>query len=203
MRRMGSVGLLLAVLLVLPMAARAQVAPESPLLLPPAPGSGLGIFLMETWGGGLGVLGTWRAPTTNWGLRLGIAEDSGPDDDIAAFGGLDFMGRVNRSTTELPLDIDWLVGAFLSIGDDLWLSIPFGITAGHTFRGQGADFVPFVTPRVVLDGFFVDNDGAGDDSEFDFDFAADLGLDIRFRRNLTLRFAASLGRDALGIGLVF
>jgi hypothetical protein len=185
-----------------PATANGQVAWESPMLLPPAPQSGFGIFLADTWAGGLGVIGTWRGSSPSWGLRFGIAEDNrGPDDDIAALGGVDFMGRIHRSNAEFPLDVDWLFGAGGSVGDNLWLSFPLGLTLGHTFRGESADFVPFIAPRVVLDAFFID-EAPGDDSDIDLDMGVDLGLDLRLR-SVTIRFAGSFGRDAVAVGIVF
>jgi len=202
MQKRWSSVLLSAVLLGAPAALSAQVAPESPMLLPPRSEPGLGVFLVDTYGGGLGGLVIWRSPSYNWGLRGGIAEDSG--DDIAFFGGIDFVGDLHRETRDLPLDIDWLVGAFLSVGDNLLISAPLGLTIGHTFPAEGATFTPFFTPRMVLDiGFFEDAEG-DTESDADLDFAADLGLDLRlagFRP--VIRFAASVGRDAIGVGLVF
>jgi hypothetical protein len=202
MRKRWSSVLLSLVLLGAPAAVSAQVAPESPMLLPPRSEAGLGVFLVDTYGGGLGGLVIWRSPSYNWGLRGGIAEDSG--DNIAFFGGIDFVGDLHRETRDLPLDIDWLIGAFLSVGDNLLISAPLGVTIGHTFPAEGATFTPFFTPRMVLDiAFFEDVEG-DTESDVDLDFAADLGLDLRLRGfNPMIRFAASLGRDAIGVGLVF
>lgn len=193
--------LLLVVALAAPPAAFAQVAPESPLFLPPNAASGLGLYLIDAAGGGIGVVGIWRAPTWNYGLRLGLAEE--PRDDLAVFGGVDFSGTVNRSSANLPLDIDWLVGAFASVGDNILLSAPLGLTAGHTFRAEGASFTPYASPRLVLDAWFGGDEN--DDSDLDLDLAVDLGLDMRFRGSgLTIRFGATFGdREAIGIGVVF
>jgi hypothetical protein len=195
--------LLSAILLTVPAVVSAQrpPAPESPMLLAPRSQAGLGLFLVETAFGGIGGVGIWRSPY-NWGLRVGVAEDS---DDPAVFGGLDFAGALARQTRDLPLDIDWLIGAFLSAGDNVMISAPLGLTAGHTFVAQGATFTPFFAPRLVLDVlFFEDAPPDEDDSDVDLDVAADLGLDLRLSGfQPVVRFAASLGRDAIGIGLVF
>lgn len=177
------------------------------MLLPPLPEPGFGIFLADTYGGGIGVIGTWRSSGWNYGLRFGIAEEAG-DDGIAVLGGLDYTGRVNRATTDFPIDIDWLLGAGLSVGDNVLVSFPFGLTGAHSFQGEGATFTPFVTPRVVLDAFFNDDEG-GDDSDLDLGFTLDLGLDLRLHSGgalsgVTIRFGASLGdREAVALGLVF
>jgi hypothetical protein len=196
---------LLAAALVLPVGASAQTAWDSPLLLPPRPQPGLGIYLADMHAGGLGVLGAWRSSTWNYGLRFGLSEGSG-DEDVAVFGGVDYTGLINTASSDFPLDVDWLFGAGAGISDGVRFSVPLGLTLGVSFQGEDARFVPFMTPRVVLDAFF-GNDARG--SELDLDFAVDVGLDLRLMRGgamagKSIRFAASLGdRDALAIGVVF
>jgi hypothetical protein len=194
--------LLSALLLTAPGALNAQVAPDSPMLLPPRSEPGLGIFLIDASGGGLGGLVLWRSPS-NLGFRFGIAEDSG--DDVAIFGAIDFVSGLHRETRDLPFDIDWFLGAGLGVGDNVLISAPLGLTIGHTFPAQGATFTPFFAPRIVLDIFFFEDPVTGDDeSDADVDVAADLGIDLRLSGfNPVIRFAASLGRDAIGVGLVF
>lgn len=194
--------MLAVVLVLLPGPARAQVAWDSPFLSPPRAEPGFGLFLIDVWRGGLGVMGTWRSPSWNFGVRGGIAEESGRDDDIAIFGGVDFDGSLTRATDDFPLDIDWLLGAGLGIGDAVLISIPAGLTIGHSFPSQGVVFTPYVTPRVVLDAFL--NDDRDGDDDVGLDFAVDLGLDLRIRQNFTVRFGATVGdREAVAIGLVF
>jgi hypothetical protein len=195
---------LLAAALVLPAGASAQTAWDSPLLLPPRPQPGLGIYLADMHAGGLGVLGAWRSSTWNYGLRFGLSEGSG-DEDVAVFGGVDYTGLINTATSDFPLDVDWLFGAGAGISDGVLFSVPLGLTLGVSFQGEDARFVPFMTPRVVLDAFF-GNDVRG--SGLDLDFAVDVGLDLRLMRGplagKSIRFAASLGdRDALAAGVVF
>jgi hypothetical protein len=195
---------LLAAALVLPAGASAQTAWDSPLLLPPRPQPGLGIYLADMHAGGLGVLGAWRSSTWNYGLRFGLSEGSG-DEDVAVFGGVDYTGLINTATSDFPLDVDWLLGAGAGISDGVRFSVPLGLTLGVSFQGEDARFVPFMTPRVVLDAFF-GNDARG--SDLDLDLAVDVGLDLRLMRGpmagKSIRFAASLGdRDALAVGVVF
>jgi hypothetical protein len=181
--------------------AQGQVHWESPMVLPPADQAGLGVYLIDAAGGGLGVLGVWRtaqAPTS-MGLRGGIADDSPRRDGngIAAFFGVDMVGRLARTTAEFPLDIDWLVGAGASIGDRFLVSVPLGVTLGHRFHAEALRFVPFLTPRVVLGGTFA---GGG----LGLDLAVDLGIDLTFQPAWSVRFAGTFAdRGALGIGIVF
>ena len=196
---------LVAAGLAMPGLASAQAAWDAPLLLPPRPQPGLGLFLADMAGGGLGILGTWRSTTWDYGLRFGIAEGSG-DEDLTVFGGADFMGLINTATSDFPLDIDWVVGAGAGIGDGVLISVPAGLTLGVSFQGEDARFIPYATPRVILDAAF-GNDQR--DSELDLGIAVDLGLDLRLMRGgplagKSIRFGASIGdHDALAVGIVF
>jgi hypothetical protein len=204
MKTMGKVGMLLLALAA-PGAAHAQVAWDAPLLLPPRPGAGIGIYLVDASSGGLGVLGTWRPGDWNYGLRVGIAE-AGGDADLAVYGGLDYVSRLHSANSNFPLDVEWLAGVGASISDIVRLSVPVGLTAGHTFNASTAAFVPYLSPRIALDAWF------GDEFEdnLDIDFAVDLGVDLRFTRGgalagKTIRFGGTIGgdRDGVGIGIVF
>jgi hypothetical protein len=192
--------------LLLPPPAQAQTAWDSPLLLPPQAPDGFGIFLADMHAGGLGVLGMFRSSTWNYGLRAGISEGV-EGDDLAVFGGVDYSGTLTRATENFPLDIDWVFGGGLSINDGARVSFPLGLTTGHTFLGEGANFTPYVTPRVILDAFF-GGDRNGSDARLGL--AVDIGLDLRITggggplSGSTIRFGASLGdRDAIALGLMF
>ena len=197
--------LLIAAGLAVPGAAHAQAAWDAPLLLPPRPQPGLGIFLGDMSGGGLGVLGTWRSSTWDYGLRLGLAEGTG-DEDLTVFGGADFMGPINTATSDFPVDIDWVAGVGAGIGDGVLISVPAGLTLGFSFQAEEARFIPYLTPRVLLDAAFGQ---ANRDSDLDLGLAVDLGLDLRLMRGgplagKSIRFGASIGdRDALALGIVF
>ena len=194
--RLRAFGLAIGLTLAGAGSAAAQVAWDSPMLIVPGGQPGLGLYLMETYGGDLGFMGAWRRASQGVGFRVGIAEQ--PFDDLAIFGGVDFNGRLTRASREFPLDIDWVIGGGLSIGDDFLLSFPAGITLGRTLEADGVRFVPYVTPRVVLDAFFGDVD-----DELDLDVAVDIGLEMSFQRNFAIRFGGTLGRDAVAIGVVF
>ena len=197
---------LAVVAVLLPGYAHAQVAWDSPMLMPPGAPPGFGLYLMDVHGGGIGVMGHWRSPTWNFGIRGGLAEDSGPDDDLAIFGGIDFDGALTRASDEFPLDVDWVLGAGLGVGGDgVVLSVPLGLSSGHSFTGDGVVFTPYVTPRVVFDAAFDDDDEEDrDEDNTTLDLAIDLGLDLRFSPSFTVRFGATLGdREAVAIGLVF
>lgn len=193
-----------ATVLLLPTSLNAQTAWDSPLLMPPNPSDGLGIYLTDMHHGGVGVMGTWRSSTWNYGLRAGISDGYG-NEDLAVFAGVDYAGPINTASQDFPLDIDWVFGAGIAVTDGVLLSAPLGLSLGHSFQGETARFTPFLTPRVVLDAWF----GDGDD-DMGLDLAVDLGLDMRLTgaggplNGTTIRFAATVGdREALAIGLVF
>lgn len=203
-KREGVIGFVLVSTFLFAGKAWAQVAWDAPLLAPPQPPAGFGIFLMEAADGDLGVMGTWRGRPGGLGLRFGVAEDA-PFDDAAFFGGIDVSGIITRANTDFPLDLGWVAGAGLSGGElGVLLSFPVGLSLGRTFTSPDATFTPYVTPRVVVDAFFRDDDGPGDDDDLDLEFAADLGIDPAFQRTWSIRFGATLGdRDALAIGISF
>jgi len=184
-----------------PRPAAAQIAWDSPMLMPPKPPDGFGIFLVDVAGGGLGVLGMWRSPTYGFGLRGGVADAN--DNDIGVFGAVDFNGELTRSTEEFPIDIDWVAGLGIGIVHGGLISAPLGLSLGHDFAGDGVGFTPYVTPRVVLDAC-LDCGRRQNDNDLNLDFAVDIGLDLTLTRALRIRFGATLGdREGVGIGLVF
>ncbi len=189
-------------LALLPAGAAGQIAWDSPMVLPPGSPVGFSIFLVDVAGGDLGAMVLWRSPSWNFGVRGGIAEGRG--DDVGVFGGVDFAGRLTRATDEFPLDIDWVFGAGLGVTDGALISLPLGLTVGHEFEGDGVGFLPYATPRVILDACLDCGRGRGDDDDVSLDFGVDVGLDLRLTRGLTLRVAATLGdRGGVAFGRMF
>jgi len=157
--------------------ARAQVPWESPLMVGPGSPGGLSILLADP-GAGIGVFAHWmsRAERNRLGFRLGVAEEGGPNDDLAVFGG---------------------VGA--GVGNNTLLSIPFGIAFGRVLTTQDVWFHPYVTPRFVVDAYM----GEGSRDDLDLGFVLDLGADFAFSGSWAFRFGASVGdRDGIAVGLV-
>lgn len=202
------VGIAAVCSLLVPGTVHAQPAWDSPMLMPPGGADGFGLYLIEASGANLGVLGTWRAPSWNFGLRGGIVDDS--NDDIGFLAGIDVSGGITRSTEEFPLDMDWVFGAGFGVSDGALISLPLGLSIGHLFEGQGNQFLPYVTPRVMLDARIDDDDEPGpddppqDDDDVNLRFAVDLGLDLRVTSAFLIRFGATVGdREAVAIGIVF
>jgi hypothetical protein len=187
--------------LALPAGAAAQPAWDSPLLLSPQTPDGLGVFLIDTGGGGIGVMAMYRSPIWNYGLRAGLAE-SGRDGGIGVFGGVDYSGRFTRATEEFPLDVDWVFGVGLSVDDNVRVSLPLGLTTGYVFRADNVTFTPYGTPRIVFDGLIGRGENSGRSSALEL--AVDLGLDIDIGAAFLIRFGVTLGRrEAVALGLHF
>jgi hypothetical protein len=179
----------------------AQVAWDSPLLLPPNPEAGTGLYLIDAHRAGVGALGTWRGPGQGTGFRLGIADGRG--DGIAIFGGIDMVAPLATASAAFPLDISWLIGA--GAGYDRWLtvSVPLGLTLGRTIHGDGVRFTPYFSPRLNLDAQFA-RDPPRDRNSLDLGLAVDIGIDVAFQPTWTLRIGGSLGdRSGVAVGIQF
>lgn len=178
--------------------AQAQVSWDSPGLVSPSTPAGWGVYLVDPHpGSGIGILTTFRgSPGTGLGYRIGLAEDR--SGDLAVFGGVDVSGMLLRHSRDFPLDIAWLTGIGLGVGDRARISVPLGVSLGRALESDGVWFNPYMAPRVVLDARF------GSGSNLDLDLAVDLGVDISFDPGWAVRFAGTLGdRSALAIGLSF
>ncbi|MDT8342214.1 MAG: hypothetical protein RQ751_11940 [Longimicrobiales bacterium] len=193
-----------AFLLLLPLRASAQVAWETPLLAHPHAPEGWAAFLAETDpGDNLAVFGLWRG---RWsgnrvGIRVGLGEEA--DDDAALFAGIDIASTLYRVPEEPRLAFDWVAGIGFGAGDDVLVSIPFGVVAGWDIPLEDLGVRPYAGPRLVLDGWLGDqNPGRGDD--LDLSLLVDLGADFVFSQGWAIRFGATLGdRDGIAIGVTF
>lgn len=205
LRHVGLAGLALAAAAVIPTGAAGQVAWESPMMLAPGTPSGVGFFLTDPHPGNLlaGMV-TYRALTAprGMGLRFGVTEEE--FDEISIFGGADFSGPLLQADDQFPLDIIWIAGIGGGFsGDEFAVGFPLGVSAGRVFDTRSARFVPYMSPRIVLDGRFGgggEEDTLGD--KISVEVAIDLGVDFAFSNSATLRVGAAIGdRDALAIGV--
>jgi hypothetical protein len=209
LRCSGLVALFSVLAWALPSPAAAQVPWDSPLLIGPGSPGGVSLFLVDP-GQGLGFMGQWRGKGSSrrMGFRAGLAEDHG--DDLVAFGGVDFTGPILHASDEFPLDMIWVTGAGLGVGDHSVLSIPIGVALGIEVTENDVWFHPYFAPRLIFDAFLGDDDphrhGEDDlhrhnDSDLELGFALDFGADFAFAGDWALRIGASVGdRDGLAIG---
>jgi hypothetical protein len=196
--KLRAVGLALALFAVLAAEGRGQVVWDSPMLLPPLPSAEMGIYLVDPAGSGLGAMGTYRAVPGGMGLRLGIAD---ADDGIALFGGLDVLFNLARVTPEFPVDISWFTGVGAGFSDWVVVSVPLGLTLGHTFVGPDVRLTPYAAPRLDLDAHLGDVPGG---SELSLRVGVDLGFDLAVQAGWMIRIGAGIGdRSGLAVGVVF
>ncbi|TVP49926.1 MAG: hypothetical protein EA350_01230 [Gemmatimonadales bacterium] len=178
--------------------AQGQVAWESPILVSPSTPAGWGVYLVDPHpGSGIGVLSTFRGSDgPGVGYRVGLGEDR--SGSLAVSGGVDISGMFLRQSPDFPLDVIWVSGLGVSIGDRALISAPFGVSLGRALETDGVWFNPYVAPRVVLDASF------GSGSDLQLGVAVDLGIDVSFEPGWAIRFGGTLGdRSALAIGMSF
>jgi hypothetical protein len=121
-------------------------------------------------------------------------------DEIGVYGGVVVSAALIRRSEDFPLDLNWVLGAGLGIGDAVLIAFPIGVSLGRDVEAEGVWFNPYVAPRVVVDAWL----GSAVENEMNLGLAVDLGLDISFDPGWAIRFGASLGeREALAIGFSF
>jgi hypothetical protein len=155
------------------------------------------VFLMDPAGGDLGGLVTYRhaAGPVGLGYRLAIAEEQGPDGDLAVAAGFDVSGFLSRAVEGSEVDLMWWSGGGLGIGSETLVTIPLGLIVGWT-GGTDVTLSPYGGGHLNLDIW----SGPGD--SLDLSGAVDLGIDLGFQSGWLVRFGVSIGdREALAIGL--
>ena len=158
-------------------------------------GNDVGIYLSDG-PGDLAVEGIWRRNmgVGDLGLRLGFADIG--DGDLLL--GVDWRQPLSLGTA--PIDLDLTLGAQAALGDVSGAGGQVGLAFGHTFVSPGLKVTPYVHPRVALLSSL--GTGAGNDAELKV--LADVGADLDFAPNLSLRFGINLGDGAdWGIGLAW
>lgn len=186
-----------AVLLMLGAAsgADAQVW-DSPSFMGPRPGSDIGLYLVDGEASDFGIHGVWRtSEAMNLGIRVGYLDT--PGDGVLLLGA-ETWGTLAVEDADFPLDLSWTVGAGALVNGGTAVTVPIGISLGHTFDGESISLQVFGHPRL---GLVIFENNAGN-LELDLEGQFDLGTDIYLNPDLTLRVGVSLGYyDALGIGL--
>jgi hypothetical protein len=142
-----------------------------------------------------------RGGPVRLGYRFGLAEAHG--NDVAILGGVDVSGLVAAHSRDFPLDLIWVSGVGVGVADDVFLTVPLGISVGRVVVEDNLRVHPYLTPRLVVDAYLGNGGGGGDD--MDLDVAVDLGVDLAFEANWMIRLAGTVGggREAIGIGLAF
>jgi hypothetical protein len=195
----GILGALTFVLL-LSAPAKAQIAWDAPLYVGSESPAGWGLYLVDAArGSGVGILSTFRSqdgPGLGWRILLG--EDR--SKKLAVAGGADFSGMLIKHRDDFPVDLFWVTGAGLGIGEAVLISVPIGLGVARTLEADGVSFHPYLTPRVILDAPL----GGDEDNEMALRFGVDLGVDLSFDPGWAFRFGATIGdRTATAIGISF
>ncbi len=193
---------LFGLLTMIPTGAQAQIGWTAPLLLAPNSPAGVSFMLaeMEPYEGLAGMV-IWRQDSApgSIGFRGGLGEGAG--GDFAGFGAFDYSGWIHRSSQDFPLDVSWVTGAGIGIGDYLILSAPVGASFAYEIVASDIWFNPYITPLVVLD-VLMGAPSAADN--FDLGLAVDIGADVAFAESWAIRVGATVGdRRGLGIGIHF
>jgi hypothetical protein len=191
--------LLLAVAAALAWGAPAAAQVFTPTFQSTERGNDLGIYLSDG-PGELAVEGIWRRGfgSGDLGLRGGFI-DAG---DGALLLGADWRQPLALGTA--PVDLALSFGGQAAVGGVDAFGVQAGLIFGHTFTEadfggttSAMRFTPYVHPRLALVSP-LDDDGA------ELDVLADLGVDLGFAPNLSLRLGISLGDGAdWGVGLAW
>lgn len=199
---------LLAVGAQVPSHASAQIAWDTPRMLGPNTEGGLSAHWLQAEtlpGDGEGVMVVWQPPGLPDNVFLRGGAGTGAGDSSAGFGGIDVRSRIATGRPGQPLDIAWIAGAGVGVGEYMLITVPVGLTAGRTWASGSVWFSPYVGVGIAMDyRATLDDEDAVPDEEFDVYPTADVGLDLALDpgRRFILRAAASLGdRQATALGI--
>jgi hypothetical protein len=161
-------------------AARAQVF--TPTFMGPGSSSDLGVYVSDV-NGGTAVEGIWRQRSSSYdvGLRGGFV-DVGDDNALT-------LGAELRNPIALqgaPIGLAFTAGAQLVIGGGSAVGVQAGLTGGHTFAVPSVTLTPYLHPRIALARALENG------SDLEVDVLADLGLDLGFQPNLSVRLNVGL-----------
>ena len=173
-------------------AVQAQVL-TLPFMAPQSESS-LGVYLSDF--GDLALEGIARGNFGgfNLGLRGGIVD---ADDNTGVTIGGELRNPLELGTA--PLDMAFTAGVQGLLGDFDGIGAQVGLSIGHTFVPDtgGLRFTPYIHPRVA----FID---PGEPADGDLELLADVGFDLDFASNLSLRLGINVGDGAdWGIGLAW
>lgn len=164
-----------------------------PFMAPRAESS-LGIYLSDFGDLALEGIGRGNFGGFNLGLRGGIV-DAGDATGVTIGGEL----RNPLSLGTDPLDMAFTAGIQGLLGDFDGFGAQAGLSIGHTFVGDtgGLRITPYIHPRIA----FID---PGEPADGDLEVLADLGFDLDFASNLSLRLGVNVGDGAdWGLGLAW
>jgi hypothetical protein len=149
----------------------------------------------------------WReesGPRHQLSLDLGLADSDRRRTGLVLFGGGQYAFQMARSSSEVPLDFLFTLGAHLAVGDLTLFRVPVGLSIGHRFGLEGnLALTPYVHPRLSLD--ICNNCGGNSDLAASFD----LGANFEITRTMAIRVSAlftgsdSFDEDGFGVSLAW
>lgn len=165
----------------------------TPTFMAPRVSNDLGIYYSDRGDFALEGIARGSFGGSNLGLRVGLVEPRGEGDAAISLGGEFRSPIVLRGA---PIDLSFIGGVQALVGDGDALGFQGGVSLGHTFVSPGLNVTPYLAPRLALT-----NDNA--EKDFEADVLLDLGIDLSFAPNLSVRFGAGLGDNQAdwGIGL--
>ena len=176
-------------------AAMGMAAPSAgaqvftPTFMAPRVSNDVGIYYSDYGDFALeGILRTGFSGS-NVGLRVGVAEPVGEGDTFLTLGA-DLRSPIAVSSA--PVDLAFIGGVQALVGNGSAVGGQGGVSLGYTFTDPGFSITPYVAPRVALIS-------ANDES--DLEVLADLGIDLSFSPNVSVRFGAGLGKPQANWGL--
>lgn len=173
-------------------AVQAQVF--TPTYMAPRPESSLGVYLADYGDLAIEAIGRGNFGGFNMGLRGGIVD---ADDATGILLGGELRNPLSLGTA--PLDLAFTAGVQGILGDFEAIGVQAGLSLGHTFVGDtgGFSFTPYIHPRIA----YVD---PGEPADGDLEALADIGVNLDFAQNLSIRLGINLGDGAdWGVGVAW
>jgi hypothetical protein len=195
----------MAALAIFPSGLLAQIAWETPRFIGPDSPEGFGVHWVRAGTlpeDGDAVMVTWAFPGLPTGVTLRGGGGRGAGGDAAGFGGVDLRTPIVRHRDGQPLDLAWVAGAGLGVGQYALVSIPMGVSAGRVWSSGSVWLAPHLGMGISLDLRIGDD---APDKEFEASPYAEVGVDLALdaEQRFVIRAAASLGdRQAVGVGAV-
>ncbi len=175
-------------------AARAEAQVFTPTYMAPRVSNEMGLYVSDG-PGDLAAEGSLRGnfAGTMLGLRAGFADTN----DLSLTLGGELLHPLQVSGA--PLDLGLTAAAQVLVGGPKAAGFSVGLDVGHTFRAPGIAVTPYFHPRLGV----MDNLGGNDD--YDADLLADIGVNLDFAPNLSLRLGVGLNEPEAnwGVGIAW
>lgn len=175
-------------------AARAEAQVFTPTYMAPRVSNEMGLYVSDG-PGDLAAEGSIRGnfAGTMLGLRAGFADTN---DLSVTFGG-ELLHPLQVSGA--PLDLALTAAAQVLVAGPKAAGFSVGLDVGHRFAAPGIAVTPYFHPRLGVTGNY------GDNGDYDADLLADIGVNLDFAPNLSLRLGIGLNEPEAnwGVGIAW